>query len=79
MVAKVKLLNTVKELLLSIDSNYSMPFNALAILKLKLWQTLDVVLYLLLMLFSSLGVDVDPRMAAQYAIKGGFKGNQWWY
>ena len=56
-----------------LDSNYSMPFNAPGDSEAQTMADSGCGPVSAVNALSSLGVDVDPRMAAQYAIKGGFK------
>ena len=56
-----------------LDSNYSMPFNAPGDSETQTMADSGCGPVSAVNALSSLGVDVDPRMAAQYAIKGGFK------
>ena len=56
-----------------LDSQYSMPFNAPGDSEAQTMADSGCGPVSAVNALSSLGVDVDPRMAAQYAIKGGFK------
>ena len=56
-----------------LDSDYSMPFNAPGDSEAQTMADSGCGPVSAVNALSSLGVDVDPRMAAQYALKGGFK------
>ena len=55
-----------------LDSNYSMPFNAPGDSEAQTMADSGCGPVSAVNALSSLGVDVDPRMAAQYAIKRWF-------